>query len=79
MIILLSACSSSSNNSTTSTINFSEAKELYLAKCTACHKAYKAELHSKEEWQKILDEMGSKAKLTDKQKQLILEYLAEIN
>lgn len=79
VIILFSACSSSSNNSSVGTTKFSEGKELYTAKCTACHKAYEPELYTKDEWQKILDEMGSKAKLTDRQKQLILDYLTELD
>jgi cytochrome c5 len=77
VIILLSACSGSSNNSSAGTTNFPLGKELYVAKCTACHRAYEPELHTKDEWQKILDEMGSKAKLTDNEKQLILNYLTE--
>ncbi len=79
IIILFSACSGSSNNSSVGTTKFPEGKELYAAKCTACHRAYEQELHTKEEWQKILDEMGTKAKLTDGQKRLILDYLTEIN
>lgn len=77
VIILLSACSSSVNNNTAGTTKFPEGKVLYSAKCTACHKAYEPELHTKEEWQKILDEMGSKAKLTTSEKELILNYLTE--
>jgi hypothetical protein len=77
VIILLSACSGSSNNSSAGTTKFPEGKDLYVSKCTACHKAYEPELHTKDDWQKILDEMGSKAKLTDNEKQLILNYLSE--
>jgi cytochrome c5 len=79
VIIFLSACSGSSNNSTAGTTNFPEGKDLYVSKCTSCHKAYEPELHTKDEWRKILDEMGSKAKLTDNEKQLILNYLSERN
>lgn len=77
VIILLSACSGSSNNSTAGTTKFPEGKDLYVSKCTACHKAYEPELHTKDEWQKILDEMGSKAKLTNDEKTIILNYLSE--
>lgn len=79
VIILLSACSGSSNNSTAGTTKFPDGKDLYVSKCTACHKAYEPQLHTKDEWQKILDEMGGKAKLTDNEKQLILDYLSERN
>lgn len=79
VIILLSACSGSSNNSSAGTTKFPEGKDLYVSKCTACHKAYEPELHTKDEWKKILDEMGSKAKLTTKEKETILNYLSERN
>lgn len=77
VVVLLSACSGSSNNSTSSTTKFPEGKDLYVSKCTACHKVYEPQLHTKDEWKKILDEMGSKAKLIDNEKQLILNYLSE--
>lgn len=77
VVVLLGACSSSVNNTSVGTTKFSEGKELYVAKCTACHRAYEPELHTKQEWQKILDEMGSKAKLSETEKQLILSYLTE--
>lgn len=77
VVVLLSACSSSVNNNNAGTTKLPQGKELYVSKCTACHRAYEPELHTKEEWQKILDEMGSKAKLTQSEKQLILSYLIE--
>ena len=77
VVVLLSACSGSSNNSSAGTTKFPEGKDLYVSKCTACHKAYEPQLHTKDEWQKILDDMGRKAKLTDNEKQLILDYLSE--
>ena len=77
VVVLLSACSSSVNNSNAGTTKFPEGKELYVSKCTACHRAYEPELHTKEEWQKIIDEMGSKAKLAESEIQLILSYLTE--
>ena len=77
IVVLLSACSGSSNHSPAGTTKFPEGKDLYVSKCTACHKAYEPQLHTKDEWQKILDEMGRKAKLSDTEKQLILNYLIE--
>jgi hypothetical protein len=71
------ACSSTTRGDSNSTTKFPEGRNLYVSKCTACHKAYERELHTTDEWQKILDEMGSKAKLTDKEKQMILNYLSE--
>lgn len=77
VVVLLSACSSSVNNTGAGTTKFPEGKELYVAKCTACHRAYEPEQHTKEEWQKQVEEMGSKAKLSETEKQLILSYLLE--
>jgi cytochrome c5 len=79
VIIFLSACSGSSNNSTAGTTKFPEGKDLYVSKCTSCHKAYEPELYTKDEWRKILDEMGSKAKLTKDEKIIILNYLSKRN
>ncbi len=78
VIILLSACSSSSNNSSAGTTKFPEGKDLYLAKCTACHRAYERELYNNAQWKKLLDDMGGKAKLSSEEKITILNYLTEI-
>jgi cytochrome c5 len=77
IVVLLSACGGSINSGSADTTKFPEGKDLYVSKCTACHSTYEPQLHTKDEWQKILDEMGSKAKLTDTEKQLILNYLSE--
>ena len=79
VIIFINACGGSSNNSTNGTTKFTLGKELYVSKCTACHKSYEPALHTNDEWQKILDDMGIKAKLTSGEKQLILNYLKENN
>ena len=73
------ACSSSTNSNSNSTTKFPEGRELYNSKCTGCHKAFERELHTTAEWNKILQEMGSKAKLTDNEKQMIHDYLTERN
>ena len=73
----LLACSGSNSSNSNKTTKFPEGRNLYVSKCAACHKAYERELHTVEEWQKILDEMGSKAKLTTEEKETILNYLSE--
>ena len=73
------ACSSSTNNNSNTTTKFPEGRNLYVSKCTACHKAFDRELHTTDEWKKILKEMGGKAKLTDNEMQMILNYLTERN
>jgi hypothetical protein len=73
------ACSSSTNNNSNTTTQFPEGRNLYVSKITACHKAFDRELHTTDEWEKILKEMGGKAKLTDNEMQMILNYLTERN
>jgi hypothetical protein len=75
----LLACSSSNSGNSNITTKFSEGRELYISKCTSCHKSFERELHTTDEWKKILKEMGSKAKLTENEKQIILNYLTERN
>ncbi len=76
---LVSACGVSNDTNTSSTTKFPEGRSLYVSKCTACHRAYEPELHTTSEWKTILDEMGGKAKLTNKEKETILNYLSERN
>jgi hypothetical protein len=73
------ACSSSTSNNSNTDTKFPVGRELYISKCTGCHKAYERELHTTDEWQKILDEMGDKAKLSSEEKTIILNYLSERN
>lgn len=74
-------CSSSSlgddiNNQLT---KFPEGRELYLSKCTSCHKPYRREMFTAEKWKASLEEMTVKAKLNEEEKTLILNYLLEVN
>lgn len=78
LTIFIIGCSSSNNNSNSFT-KFPVGRELYLSKCTACHKAYERELYSYGQWEKILNEMGKKAKLTSTEKVTMLNYLTERN
>ena len=75
----LLACSGSNSSNSNKTTKFPEGRNLYVSECTACHKAYNRELHTADEWIKILDEMGSKARLNTDEKLIILNYLSEIN
>ncbi len=73
------ACSGSSNSTTNKITKFPVGRNLYISKCTSCHKSYKRELHTFDEWTKILKVMGNKAKLTTVEKDSILNYLSEKN
>jgi hypothetical protein len=50
-------------------------RKLYVAHCGNCHNLYLPKTYSAVNWKKNLDEMAVKAKITDQQKQLILQYL----
>lgn len=71
------ACGGSISSNSAEITKFSEGRNLYVSKCTACHKAYGPELHTADDWQKILDDMGRKAKLSNHEKTIILNYLSE--
>jgi len=73
------ACSGTNNVNSREITKFPEGRNLYVSKCTACHKAYERELHSSAEWDKILNDMGKKAKLSSDEKARILNYLSERN
>lgn len=79
IMYLFTACGVSNNQPTSSITKFPEGRSLYFSKCTACHRAYEPKLHTTSEWQIILNEMGSKAKLTVEEKDTILNYLTERN
>jgi cytochrome c5 len=49
----------------------------YIDKCSSCHSLYLPEKFTKEEWAKRVDKMAPKAKITDHEKQLILEYVTK--
>ncbi|MBK7378589.1 MAG: hypothetical protein IPJ03_06235 [Ignavibacteriales bacterium] len=71
--------SSSSNEIDNQLTKFPEGRDLYLSKCTSCHRAYEREMFTAEKWKTALEEMTVKAKLNDEEKTLILNYLSERN
>ena len=71
------ACSGTKNVNSMEVTKFPEGRNLYVSKCTACHQAYERELHSSEDWDKILNDMGKKAKLSLEEKASISNYLSE--
>jgi hypothetical protein len=76
---LVTTCGVSNKTNTNRTTKFAEGRNLYVSKCTSCHKAYEPELHTTLEWKTILDEMGRKAKLSTQEKETILRYLSDRN
>jgi hypothetical protein len=55
----------------------SDARRMYLAKCTACHSEYSPSRYTKEQWIAALDEMEKQKRvhLTQEERSLILAYL----
>jgi hypothetical protein len=55
----------------------SDARRMYLAKCTACHSEYSPSTYTKEQWIAALDEMEKQKRvhLTQEERSLILAYL----
>ena len=52
-------------------------KELFLANCGKCHKLYQPSDFSRQKWVAIMKKMQKKAKLTDEETQLVLNYILE--
>ncbi len=77
MTVMLYGCSSSMENSSSKTTKFPLGRELYYSKCSSCHRVYEREMFKPAEWEKIINEMASKAKLTKAEKQNLLNYLNE--
>ena len=51
------------------------ARKLYATKCSSCHNLHLPREFTSGQWPGILDKMQPKAKITDKQKKLLLAYL----
>jgi hypothetical protein len=52
-----------------------EARTLFVAKCTRCHKFYHPAKYSDEDWSKWFAKMSNKARLEPDQKELLSRYL----
>lgn len=76
LLVFITACGSSNDQTSYESSEQSTGRFLYISKCTSCHKAYEPELHTPDEWEKILNEMGKKAKLRSDEKESILKYLS---
>jgi len=50
-------------------------RKLYVNHCSSCHNLYLPKRFTTDQWKKNVDEMQSRAKITDQEKQLIIEYL----
>ena len=48
---------------------------LYIKSCGGCHTLYLQSYYKSENWAPVLDEMAEKAKLSGKEKEIVLNYL----
>jgi hypothetical protein len=52
-----------------------EGREVYVQKCGSCHILHLPESLGESEWSTRLDEMATRAKLSDREKDVVLQYL----
>jgi hypothetical protein len=59
-------------------IELRDARKLYIAKCTRCHKLYDPKKYSDQKWSTWMEKMNKKAKLKPDQAALLSQYLATL-
>lgn len=52
-----------------------EGRKLYVVKCGSCHYLYRPGAHTPDEWVEQMEEMAERAKVTDVEREAILQYL----
>jgi len=52
-------------------------EELYNEKCGGCHQLYPKGKFSSEKWRSEIETMSKKAKLSDEEKRMMLEYFTD--
>jgi len=50
-------------------------RKLYVNHCSSCHNLHLPSEYGAEQWKKNVDEMQERSKISDNEKQLILQYL----
>jgi len=83
VVLLIYKCSSSLYNPTISDARRSgnsidlliAGRKTYITSCGSCHSLYLPEQYTKTEWRVTLDSMQKRAKITEDEKNIILQYL----
>ena len=82
LLLSLSSCSSplympSKNNvaNTADIENLKSGRKLYINKCGSCHMLRLPERYNRTQWTEAMVKMQKKAKISDEEKQLILDYV----
>ncbi len=71
-VLVIVACSCSDL-----AVNFSDGQTLYHAKCSSCHNIIAPDSHNEQQWQFYVEKYGKK--MTDEQKQTMMNYLLRVN
>jgi len=80
LMLLLYSCSPQlyipkESASTVSLEDLKKGREIYVKKCASCHQLHLPAQFDEKVWSINLDEMQSKANITDEEKQLIYQYI----
>ncbi len=62
-------------NSGVSLENLQQGRQIYVDHCGSCHMLYLPQRFTALEWEKSLNEMQEKVKISDREKKLVLDYL----
>jgi Cytochrome c len=78
--LLLTSCATTlyiplQNIGSISAENLKKGRKLYVNNCASCHQLYMPNRYDEKQWIRNLDEMQTRAKITDNDKKLILDYL----
>jgi len=76
-VLLLAVANSAPGNGKLKDRQWAEARNLYLSRCTSCHRLYDPRNYSDDEWKLWMAKMSRKAKLDPNQKELLYRYLED--
>ena len=61
-----------------SVAQLSEGRRVYVARCGGCHNLYSPDRYGEAAWERAVDKMAPKAKLTARQREDVLAYLLAV-
>lgn len=76
-ILFIEACNQGYIVNMNEQTTFPEGRNLFISKCNACHQLYDPASYTEAEWDSILVPMQSKAKLDDKQRNTVFNWILE--
>ncbi len=59
--------------------DLAEGRDLYQGRCASCHQLYEPHAFTPEKWEVELEEMSARARLSEPQELLILQYLVSVS